>query len=144
MNNEIIDPAKKIKGEMLAAVLQDNINNKNNQPAMNKLENLDLFVNSLLNKDLQENLLHENILEVVRKWLEPLPDKSLPNIKIKKGLLEVLKNISINKSLLLESKVGVIVHFYMINPEESKEIRNMDKEVIYNWLNRVTKDDEEE
>ncbi|KAK6089986.1 hypothetical protein P3W45_001032 [Vairimorpha bombi] len=144
MNNEIIDPAKKIKGEMLAAVLQDNINNKNNQPAMNKLENLDLFVNSLLNKDLQENLLHENILEVVRKWLEPLPDKSLPNIKIKKGLLEVLKNISINKSLLLESKVGVIVHFYMINPEESKEIRNMAKEVIYNWLNRVTKDDEEE
>lgn len=129
---------------MLAAVLQDNINNKNSLPALNKLENLELFVSSLQNKDLQGQLLHENILEVVRKWLEPLPDKSLPNIKIKKALLDVLRNLSINKSFLLESKIGFIVHFYMNSPEEPKEIKNMAKDVIYTWLNKVTKEEDDE
>ncbi|KAF5141387.1 transcription factor iws1 [Vairimorpha ceranae] len=141
MNEEIIDPARKIKLEMLSAVIQDNKNNEQHLPATNKLEKLDLFVKSLLNKDLQERLLSENILDVVRKWLEPLPDNSLPNIKIKRGLLEVLKNLRINKYLIIDSKIGEIVHFYMKNPKECKEIKNIAKEVVYTWLNKVIKEE---
>ncbi|WUR03083.1 transcription factor IWS1 [Vairimorpha necatrix] len=131
-----------VKLEMLNAVLQDNRNNQNKLPATNKLDKLDLFIKHLLNKDSQERLLNDNILEVVRKWLEPLPDFSLPNIKIKKGILEALRNIYINKDLVLDSKIGVILHFYMINPKENKEIRNMAKEIVYNWLNKIMKEDE--
>lgn len=141
--NENVDSAKKIKLEMLNAVIQDNNNNQKAMSATNKLEKVDIFIKFLLNKDLQERLLNENILEVVRKWLEPLPDKSLPNIKIKKGLLDVLKNIYINKDLISDSKIGEIIHFYMINPEECKEIRGLAKEIIFKWLNKITKDEDE-
>lgn len=136
------DIYKNFKNKMSKVVEQDNENNKNKMPATNKLQNLDIFVDTLLNIKVQEILLDLNILEVVRKWLEPLPDNSLPNNKIKKRLLEVLKVLNVEKAHLTESGVGKIVHFYMISPEESKEIKNLAKEIVHKWINKVVKDDD--
>lgn len=136
------DVYKTFKLKMLKIVEKDNENNINKMPATNKLLNLNLFIDTLLNLKIQEILLDLNILEVVRRWLEPLPDNSLPNNKIKKGLLEVLKILNVEKSHLTESGIGKIVHFYMISPEETKEIKNLAKEVVHKWINKVIKDED--
>lgn len=131
-----------IKSQLTECVEQDNLNNKNGKPATKKLENIDFFTQTLLNKKYQETLLDENILSVVKMWLEPLPDKSLPNISIRKKLLETLKVLNVDKSHLLESGVGTIIHFYSINPKENLEIKKLALEIIHKWTRRVFKDEE--
>lgn len=131
-----------IKTKLTECVEQDNTNNKNGKPATMKLENIDFFVQTLLNKKYQETLLDEQILSVVKMWLEPLPDKSLPNIIIRKKLLETLKVLNVEKSHLLDSGVGTIIHFYSINPKENLEVKKLALEIIHKWTSRIFKEEE--
>ncbi|EOB14733.1 Transcription factor IWS1 [Nosema bombycis CQ1] len=130
-------PLNSIKDFLISCSEDDNKSNKSSKPATKKLENLDLFTKTLLNKKNQDILLDDNILGVVRMWLEPLPDKTLPNINIRKRLLEVLKVINVDKNHLLESGIGKIVHFYSLNPKENVEIKRLALEIIQKWTRRV-------
>jgi transcription factor SPN1 len=130
-------PLNSIKDFLISCSEDDNKSNKSSKPATKKLENLDLFTKTLLNKKNQDILLDDNILGVVRMWLEPLPDKTLPNISIRKRLLEVLKVINVDKNHLLESGIGKIVHFYSLNPKENVEIKRLALEIIQKWTRRV-------
>ncbi|EOB14725.1 Transcription factor IWS1 [Nosema bombycis CQ1] len=130
-------PLNSIKDFLISCSEDDNKSNKSSKPATKKLENLDLFTKTLLNKKNQDILLDDNILGVVRMWLEPLPDKTLPNINIRKRLLEILKVINVDKNHLLESGIGKIVHFYSLNPKENVEIKRLALEIIQKWTRRV-------
>ena len=44
----------------------------------------------LRNVDLIEVLLDNNVLSAIAAWLSPLPDDSLPNIKIRESLIKFL------------------------------------------------------
>ncbi|CAF4671606.1 unnamed protein product, partial [Rotaria magnacalcarata] len=44
----------------------------------------------LCRADLTEIFLDNGILTVFKDWLSPLPDKSLPNIKIREALIKIL------------------------------------------------------
>lgn len=43
---------------------------------------------------LAESLVDNGLLEAVKRWLEPLPDKSLPAVNIQRPLFEILRNVS--------------------------------------------------
>ncbi|KAG5860465.1 hypothetical protein KMI_01g01000 [Encephalitozoon hellem] len=134
-----LEISKSLKKRMQDILKKDNANNLEGRPATGKIENVEEISGILMNKGLQESLLDEGILNEVRGWLEPLPDKSMPNIKVKKGLLDVLKSMRIHKEHLIVSGVGKIVYFYSINPKESKEIRSMAKTLVQKWTNEVFK-----
>lgn len=44
----------------------------------------------LIKRDLQDEFLDGGVLGVLKLWLEPMEDGSLPNIKVRAGILAVL------------------------------------------------------
>jgi transcription factor SPN1 len=43
---------------------------------------------------LETTLFDQNVLEAVKQWLEPLPDKSLPALNIQRELFDVLIKVN--------------------------------------------------
>jgi transcription factor SPN1 len=42
---------------------------------------------------LQDKFLERQAMNQIRMWLQPLPDNTLPNIKLREGLLRVLLKV---------------------------------------------------
>lgn len=99
-----------------------------------KLENINELQKKILNIQYQEKCIEMGLLTEIKVWLEPFPDNSLPNFKIKKILLDTLFNIKyITKQNLLESGIGKIIHFYAKNTKENMQIRRMAKNLMNKW-----------
>ncbi|KAH9410982.1 putative transcription factor S-II [Ordospora pajunii] len=128
---------KLLKKRMQGILRRDNLNNSQGKPAIEKINNVAEVSETLMNRAVQESLLDEGILDEVRGWLEPLPDRSMPNIKVKKRLLDALRNMKIHREHLLQSGIGKIVYFYSINPKEEKEVRSMAKQLVQKWTQEI-------
>ena len=85
-----------LRAEMLAAADEDEEANRFRQPATAKLRLLPRVVSTLQKTHLQQAIMDNNLLEGVKRWLEPLPDRSLPALNIQKELFGVLENMSID------------------------------------------------
>ncbi|ORD98779.1 IWS1 [Hepatospora eriocheir] len=107
-----------------------------------RIKHVNDITSKMFNINLQEILLQKNVLYEIKLWLEPLPDKSLPNIKIKKQLLELLNGMNlITKNDLLKSDIGKIVNFYAQNMKESYEVRSLASSIIKKWKLVVIKEE---
>lgn len=49
----------------------------------------------LTKKDSHSTVIQHGVLNVFREWLKPLPDESLPCIKIRESILELLLIVSV-------------------------------------------------
>lgn len=142
-NINLSDKADEIKQLMRTCVIDDHNSNKKKEPALKRLKNLQIVTAALTNKQLQENLLDANILEEIKLWLEPLPDLSLPNFNIKKGMLDALDILPVKRSNLFDgSGIGVIVHWYSKNINENAEIRCLAQKIYKRWKYLVISRDE--
>ena len=45
-------------------------------------------------KQLQQEFLDHGVLTLLKNWLEPLPDGSLPNINIREAILKILTDVN--------------------------------------------------
>lgn len=54
-----------------------------------------LFIKFFLwfRKQLQQEFLDHGVLTLLKNWLEPLPDGSLPNINIRAAILKILNDV---------------------------------------------------
>lgn len=109
--------------------------------ANNKIENIDELATKIIRKETQESLIKLGILSELKLWLEPLPDNSLPNQKIKRAILDVLSTMKVTKSDLLNSGIGKIVHFYSKNPKEALEIRKKAATLIKKWKGMIIREE---
>lgn len=131
--NEAYDIIKEMR-DLYHSDLEDN---RNNKPSLRKLEKIDELCSKIMKKNGQEIFLKAGVLNELKVWLEPLPDNSLPNPKIKRSILELLGTLKVSKHNLLVSEIGKIVHFYAKNKRESVEIRKIAHSVIKRWKGRV-------
>ncbi|CAG8736104.1 3900_t:CDS:2 [Dentiscutata erythropus] len=112
----------------------DDVNNcQNRKPASRKLDNLEIVVRELSKTYMLDALLENNILDAIRYWLEPLPDRSLPSITLQEQLLTVLDKYPINIDHLLTSKIGRIVFFYQESPRSTEHIKKMATNLVNKW-----------
>jgi transcription factor SPN1 len=111
------------------------------KPSLTKLENIDSIYSKIIRKDTQDACIRLGVLTEIKTWLEPLPDKGLPNNKIKKILLDLLLHLQISKSDLLESGIGKIVHFYSTNIREDRDIRGGARNLVRKWKELVISED---
>lgn len=82
---------------------------------------------------MQDVFLDNQVLDVIKKWLEPNIRGHLSVPSIRKRLLEILKSLPIETVHLRESGLGRIVMFYYQRKSESLEIRKLAGDLITTW-----------
>lgn len=84
---------KRLIDQMKVAAEEDRIFNQSRQPATAKLLLLPLLEHHLCRADLTDYFLENGLLAAFKDWLSPLPDNSLPSIKIRESLIRMLQQV---------------------------------------------------
>lgn len=124
---------------MELAADQDAEANKSNRPAIHKLQMLSEVEEVLDKTTLHEDLLEAGLLNVVKMWLEPLSDGSIPNVNVRTTLLRCLKKLPINVEMfdrreqLKNSGLGKIIMFFYKLPEETLQNKRAAQFLVEMW-----------
>ncbi|CAF3725633.1 unnamed protein product [Rotaria socialis] len=128
----------KLIDQMKIATEEDRIFNKSRQPATAKLLMLPAVEQHLCRADLTEIFLDNGILTVFKDWLSPLPDKSLPNTKIREALIKILQQFgTINADALRDSGIGRSLMYLYKHPRETKENKIKLIKIIHDWARPI-------
>ncbi|UJR08941.1 hypothetical protein I4U23_013193 [Adineta vaga] len=128
----------KLIDQMKIATEEDRIFNKSRQPATAKLLLLPLIEQHLYRADLTEIFLDNGVLTVFKDWLSPLPDKSLPNIKIRESIIKILQQFGgINVDALRDSGIGKALMYLYKHPRETKENKIKLIKIIHDWARPI-------
>jgi transcription factor SPN1 len=128
-----------VLAQMEVAVEQDLQAFEAGKPAINKLRMLGRVQEVLAMRKLHGELLDNGVLAVFKSWIEPMPDGTLPNSKIRSAVLTMLVRLPIDCSYedrrdqLKRSGLGRIVMFLSKVPDETPENRRMARELVEKW-----------
>ncbi|WFD44538.1 Transcription factor iws1 [Malassezia psittaci] len=128
-----------LRTEMIVAADEDEEANRLKQPATAKLRLLPRVVSTLQRQHLHQAIMDNNLLEGVKRWLEPLPDRSLPALNIQKQLFSVLETMSIDTISLKMSGLGRIVVFYSLCERVETQLRRSAEHLIEVWTRPILK-----
>jgi transcription factor SPN1 len=109
------------------------------EPALNKLKTLKKAEEMLSIRRFHEDLMSCGILGMLKGWLEPMPDGSLPNSKVRGGVLSMLQELQVNcsnedhRDQLKKSGVGKLVMFLSKLPDETPENRKLAQHLVETW-----------
>ncbi|CAI9095302.1 OLC1v1031223C1 [Oldenlandia corymbosa var. corymbosa] len=136
---EIAYLVESVMAELEAAAENDADLNRENKPAINKLKKLPLLTEVLSKKQLQHEFLDHGVLALLKTWLEPLPDGSLPNINIRAAILKILTDFPIDleqfdrREQLKKSSLGKVIMFLSKSDEETPANRRLAKDLVDQW-----------
>lgn len=142
--------------QMEVAVEEDHKAFEEGRPAVQKLRLLSRVQDVLSTKRLHSELLDAGLLGVLKAWIEPMSDGTLPNAKVRETVLRLLHQLPIDCSMedrkeqLKKSGLGRIVMFLFKVPDETPANRRLAKELVERWSrpilapNRARDLDEEE
>ncbi|KAG2270155.1 hypothetical protein Bca52824_064710 [Brassica carinata] len=136
---EIALLVENVMAELEVTAEEDAELNRQGKPAINKLKKLSLLTNVLGKKQLQTEFLDHGVLTLLKNWLEPLPDGSLPNINIRAAILRVLTDFPIDleqydrREQLKKSGLGKVIMFLSKSDEETTSNRRLAKDLVDKW-----------
>ncbi|KAM0000058.1 putative transcription regulator IWS1 family [Helianthus debilis subsp. tardiflorus] len=140
---EIAIVVEKIMAELEVVAEEDANLNRASKPAINKLIKLPLLIEALSKKQLQLEFLDHRVLTLLKNWLEPLPDGSLPNRNIRTAILEILTEFPIDlyqddrREQLKKSGIGKVVMFMSKSDEETASNRKLAKDLVDKWSRQI-------
>ncbi|CAL5355698.1 unnamed protein product [Camellia sinensis] len=82
---------------------------------------------------LSKKQLHHGVLTLLKTWLEPLPDGSLPNINTCGAILRILTDHYDRREQLKKSGLGKVIMFLLMSDEETTTNRRMAKDLVDKW-----------
>ncbi|XVF24497.1 hypothetical protein REPUB_Repub13aG0133200 [Reevesia pubescens] len=137
---EIALLVEKVMALLEVAVEEDAQLNRQDKPAIKKIQMLPLLTDFLSKKKLQEEFLDHGVLSLLKNWLEPLPDGSLPNATIRASILNILTEVlpidiekEDRKEQLKKSGLGKVVMFLSKSEEELSANRKLARHLTENW-----------
>ncbi|CAL9028776.1 unnamed protein product [Prunus brigantina] len=136
---EIALLVENVMAELEVTAEEDAEFNRQGKPAINKLKKLPLLTEVLSKKQLQQEFLDHGVLTLLKNWLEPLPDGSLPNINIRAAILKILTDFPIDleqydrREQLKKSGLGKVIMFLSKSEEETTSNRKLAKELVDKW-----------
>ncbi|WBW73434.1 transcription elongation factor complex subunit Iws1 [Schizosaccharomyces osmophilus] len=133
------DEVLRLREQMRLAALRDAELNSERLPATEKLKMLPLVDSVLRKTHLYDTILDNNLLDSVRMWLEPLPDRSLPALNIQQSLLDILVKLPIETEHLRESKIGRVILFYTISKKPEPFIKRIADRLVSEWSRPIIK-----
>lgn len=133
--NDTDDMIAEFIKEMRIRADEDRELNKQRKAATKKLNYLSTIVPHMKKIDLKMAFLDQGVLTVMCDWLSPLPDKSLPHLKIREEMLRLLAEFpgDIDQQLLKSSGIGRAVMYLYKHPREIKENRERAGLLISRW-----------
>ncbi|KAI3706918.1 hypothetical protein L6452_25002 [Arctium lappa] len=136
---EIALLVENVMAELEVVAEEDAELNRQSKPAINKLKKLPLLTDVLAKKQLQLEFLDHGVLTLLKNWLEPLPDGSLPNINIRAAILKILTEFPIDleqydrREQLKKSGLGKVIMFLSKSDEETTNNRKLAKDLVDKW-----------
>jgi transcription factor SPN1 len=128
------DEVARLRETMNNAADEDMRANQDKLPALAKLRMLAEVVDTLRKASLAQSIIDNNLLDAVRRFLEPLPDRSLPALSIQRELFASLRKMEwIDSSALKESGLGRIVLFYTKCRRVERDVAKVAKELVESW-----------
>eukprot|EP01097_Dermamoeba_algensis_P002546 TRINITY_DN2014_c0_g1_i2.p1 TRINITY_DN2014_c0_g1~~TRINITY_DN2014_c0_g1_i2.p1 ORF type:complete len:287 (-),score=65.03 TRINITY_DN2014_c0_g1_i2:263-1123(-) len=135
-----IDPVvDDIIHKMTTAFKADSDSLEKNQPALKRVKILPEVISALSKVPYQSAFIEKNILVVLKTWLDPMPDGSLPNFNIREAILNVLHKLPIDVDHLKSSGIGKTVMQLSKNPNETHANKKMAESLIQNWSRQLFK-----
>ncbi|XP_050072022.1 protein IWS1 homolog [Anopheles maculipalpis] len=123
---------------MRQAAIQDRLLNVANKPATKKIAILHQVMQLLIKKDLQHAFIYHNVLCVLTDWIAPLPNKALPCLQIRTGVLKLLLDFpTIEKCYLKQSGIGKAVMYLYKHPDETKDNRMRAHTLLAGWFRSI-------
>jgi hypothetical protein len=169
-NRECERDAEKILESMRSAHDADLMMANIGRPALAKLRLLRQVDTALQRKEIRSALIRRGLFEVLRRWLDPLPNGALPSIDVRSRLMDLLltfrTNISdsedeleeeetvneLQRSLarragareweraLMNSGLGRCIHFYKLY-DPDPECRLKAERLVMRWASAVLRSD---
>lgn len=131
--------AENLMAQMEAALEADLEAFSKSEPALNKLRMLKKSEEMFSIARMHEPLMAGGVLGLLKGWLEPMPDGSLPNSKVRTGVLSMLEKLNINcanedhKEQLKRSGIGKLVMFLSKLPDETAANRRLAQSLVESW-----------
>ncbi|KAK0560673.1 Transcription factor iws1 [Tilletia horrida] len=133
------ESVKQLRNEMLDAAARDDEANLSKGLVIEKLKLLPKVMATLQKTHMQQAITDHNLLSGVRRWLEPLPDHSLPALNIQRSFFSVLEKMPIDSISLKMSGLGKIMMFYSMNTKVDPAIRRSADRLIELWSRPIMK-----
>ncbi|MGH0158108.1 UNVERIFIED_CONTAM: hypothetical protein FKN15_035230 [Acipenser sinensis] len=128
--------------KMTEAAEEDRTLNGQKKPALKKLTLLPTVVMHLKKQvspyqhqsreqHLKETFIDSGVMSAIKEWIGPLPDKSLPALKIREELLRILQELpSVSQETLKHSGIGRAVMYLYKHPKESRSNKDLAGKLI--------------
>eukprot|EP00210_Caulerpa_lentillifera_P001166 g1122.t1 len=152
--DELREKVFNLLSRMESAADSDFKSNAARKPAIEKLKLLSEVDEACIQRQLQPILIEEGILGVLKSWIEPLDDGSLPNEKIRSTVLKILHKLPIDtadntdRKNLQISQIGSRVMLLSRVSQETAENRKLAWDLVQKWsrpiFEQARRDDDEE
>ncbi|KZT73007.1 transcription factor iws1 [Daedalea quercina L-15889] len=134
------EEVSRLREAMLSAAADDEQANREKLPATAKLRLLPQVMEVLRKSSLANSIMDNNLLEGVRRWLDPLPDRSLPALDIQREFFPILKKMEfIDTAVLKESKLGHVIVFYTKSKRVTPDIQRLANDLVSAWSRPIIK-----
>mmetsp|Transcript_9647 Transcript_9647/g.28855 ORF Transcript_9647/g.28855 Transcript_9647/m.28855 type:complete len:380 (+) Transcript_9647:191-1330(+) len=135
------DEKDKIVGALLTrmdtALKEDAAAVEEGRPATAKVRLLPLVGRVFKQLALRQTLLDFDALDLVRLWLDPAADGTRPQLAIRQGLLDAMKDLPAQPEHLKRSKVGVVVMKMANDSGETRENRQKARRLVEAWARPI-------
>jgi len=133
------EEVSRLRDAMIQVAEDDVVSNRARLPATAKLRMLPQVMDILQKQGYAQSIIDNNLLEGVRRWLEPLPDKSLPALNIQHAFFDVMGKMFIDTNTLKESGLGRIVLFYTKCKRVTFDIQRQAVQLVSVWSRPIIK-----
>ncbi|KAM0828049.1 hypothetical protein ACQ4PT_067799 [Festuca glaucescens] len=134
---------EELMAEFEVAFEDDVLLNRESKAGTNKLKKLPLLIKVLSKKNLQKLFLQHGILALLKNWLQPLPDGSMPSADILAAILRVLTDFPIDleqpkiREQLKKSGLRKVIMLLSKCTKVTELNRKLANEVINKWSPQV-------